>query len=282
MAFWDLADNRYREARTLLIFSAFGLILGPAVLLWLYWPTLTAALSGRDPVTAGVPAAKPTAAETARHTVFDQTRPWRDEMLQAVQAGNFERALEQAKKILEVRPGDEETWSQLAGIHRQMGDLSKAIAAYDRAMDLAPEPNDHYFYQRALLHRQLKDYPAALRDMKEAARLDPASADISNHLLILQLEGGEEQEALATMRSNIAMNLETQKPMWLMALAAQLMREGSFAQARDALAVFKANTPPAVYASLAADPFFDPYRENSAVHSFLQPAPPTPTPAPKP
>lgn len=278
MAFWDLADNRYREARTLLILSVLGLILGPAVLLWLYWPVLTAALRGDPPVIPGIPAATPVPAETARHTVFDQTRPLRDEMLQAMQAGDFDLALEQAKKILEARPGDEETWGKLAEIHRQMGDLSKAIAAYDHAMDLAAEPNEHYFYQRALLHRQLKDYPAALRDMKEAARLHPGSPDISNHLLILQLEGGEEEAALGTMRNNIAMNLETQKPMWLMALAAQLMREGSFAQARDALAVFKANVPPAVYASLAADPFFDPYRENSALHSLLQPAAPTPKP----
>lgn len=273
MAFWDLADNRYREARILLLLSILGLIVGPAVLLWLYWPVITGTASG------SAPAVHPTAPTTASATVvspkftaFDQTKPLREEMLQAVQAQDLDRAADVARKILELRPEDVDTWDRLAGIYRQKGDFAKAIAAYDRAVDLSMEPNPHFYYRRSLLHRRLRDYPAALRDMKEAARLDAGSATISNHLLILQLEGGEEPQAAATMRSNITMNLETQKPMWLMALAAQFMKEGDFGQARDALVAFKTRSSPEVFAELAADPFFDPYRDNPALQSFLQPA----------
>ena len=279
MAFWDFQDHRYREARNLLVLSVLGLIAGVGVLVWLYWPGRTNPEGTTAPVVAATPAstsrptATPAPAPAPTAPTAPRAKPLREEMLQALDAGEFDRAESLARQILEANPQDVDAWNRLGWIYKKRGDLPKALEAYDQTVNLPSEQKDYYLYQRALLHRQMKDYPSALRDMKQSAELNFSSVGVSNMLLILQIEGGEEDQAVRTMNSNAAMNLESQKPAWFLGLAAKLMKDGDFGQARDALATFKQSVPQDVFAELIDDPFFEPYRGQPALQSFFLPDP---------
>jgi tetratricopeptide (TPR) repeat protein/predicted aspartyl protease len=80
--------------------------------------------------------------------------------------------------------GDASEYARRGAALRARQELDQALQAYDRACELAPN-NADYFYQRALLHMQLRQSGPALADLDRTIQLDP------RHVAALLMRAGD-------------------------------------------------------------------------------------------
>jgi tetratricopeptide (TPR) repeat protein len=73
-------------------------------------------------------------------------------------------------------PGAHETFTLLGGIHLAIGERDKALAAFDRALQLAPD-DVSALAQRGRIHVDAGEHERALRDLDQAAALAPNDAE---------------------------------------------------------------------------------------------------------
>ena len=110
--------------------------------------------------------------------------------------GRNDQAVEQLRRIAELRPND-------APAHRRLGDalfatkdFEASAASFQRAIAIEPgHPRAHNNLGRALA--QLGDRAAAIRNYRQAIALDPSYAIAYNNLGIELVESGELEEASA-------------------------------------------------------------------------------------
>lgn len=94
---------------------------------------------------------------------------------QAKAVATYERAVDLARRHLEVNPKDGDAWADLSLYLVNLGKLDEARAAMDRALRLSPEgPTVHYY--AALLHSTVGELEAAFAELERAVSLgyDPA------------------------------------------------------------------------------------------------------------
>lgn len=87
----------------------------------------------------------------------------------------YERAVELARRHLEVNPKDGDAWADLSLYLVNLGRLDEARATMDRALGLSPDgPRVHYY--AALLHSTVGETEAAFAELERAVSLgyDPA------------------------------------------------------------------------------------------------------------
>jgi tetratricopeptide (TPR) repeat protein len=90
--------------------------------------------------------------------------------------GNYEEALQIFVDLLEKNPGYKEAHVAKAITLLQMGQLSDAREAFDRAIGL----DDNYaeaYANRGILNDRVGEYQAALKDYKKALQLNPELAE---------------------------------------------------------------------------------------------------------
>lgn len=256
MAFWHLQDNRYKQERILLLASVIGLVGGLGGLGWLYWqgdsfyaPALSSDLAA--------PLRQARETEEKRTRLADLHR----DLAIAVDARHPEAIERVALTILAEEPDDAEAFCRLGGVYAARGDYEKAFAAYDKAVSLPSKRKSFYLYQKACLFRARKDLPAAIAAMRESARLSPESAESANLLMIFQLEAGQDQAVREELKSYAALDLDSQRVMWLLGAAALALREGDTARARQSLEDFRQRVPADVFKVLTEDSYFDAYRD---------------------
>jgi serine/threonine-protein kinase len=86
-------------------------------------------------------------------------------------------ALREAEGLAEDMPGWGEAYAMLGQARRQVGKAEEALAAFDRALELAPDAPELYGY-RARLHWDAMRFEAAEADYTRALELAPQRADL--------------------------------------------------------------------------------------------------------
>jgi tetratricopeptide (TPR) repeat protein len=95
-------------------------------------------------------------------------------------AGDVSRAVADMAEIaageLSEGPGAHETFTLLGGIHLAIGERDKALAAFDRALELEPDDVSARA-QRARIHTESGENERALQDLDHAVKLAPDFAE---------------------------------------------------------------------------------------------------------
>jgi len=121
-------------------------------------------------------------------------------------------------------PKDWLIYCHRARIYLRMGEPDKAIADYNKALEL--KPKDHYLYRlRGDVRRQLKQWDQAVEDYSVAIRLKPAVRDLCSRAGVYGVLGEyEKAEADARRAVEIA---PKDRLGWLMLLDIEFSRGGS-------------------------------------------------------
>lgn len=261
MAFWDWEDYRYRQERILLIFSVFGIIAGPAALIWLFSHDAPPAYQPPVEIADSIPTASgPDKANLdALQRDFDA----------AIEMRDFAAAEEVGLRILEIKPDSENVVVQLGRMARDRGNFDEAMGIYDRAIAVKSTLLPYYIYQKALVLRKMGRSAEAVAEMQRGIAIDPGNVGLNNCLMITQIEAGNIQTVRDELKSYAMLNSDAQKSLWLLGQAALALHDGDFSQARTFISEFQRHVPPAVCDTLLNDPYFDQYRSNPATISYL-------------
>lgn len=115
---------------------------------------------------------------------------WREHCHEAYRwskIGEYERALAEIDRAIEIHPNYAESYVQRAMIHKAHGNRFKAIDDYSRAIDIDPSRYTiHYDLAQAL--RQLKMYRPAIESYLKAIELNPLMLEAYNNLGIAYRE----------------------------------------------------------------------------------------------
>jgi tetratricopeptide (TPR) repeat protein len=86
--------------------------------------------------------------------------------------GDYDRALVEINKAIELNPQDDKGYNDRAGIYAKLGDLEKAFADLDKAIELNPSSYPAY-YNRGRFYLKKRNYKLAIDDFTKFAELDP-------------------------------------------------------------------------------------------------------------
>ncbi len=266
MAFWDFEDNRYKGARALLIISILGVLvtaLGLTLLFWSYDETPA------EPA-AFAPAPEPTPAPPPgpEELRLAKLKELRIALGGAVDERDAAKMESLSRAILEIEPEDSGAWSHVGHARETRGEFSEALISYGKAIQFS-ESEPYYLYLRARLHRKQGDFPAAIKDLEEAARRDPASAGMANLLLIYKIQAGDAEEVRQIVTTYEQTQIHAQSNLWLFGAAALSLQDGNLNRAARYLDAFRNVAGPAILEELLADPFFDPYRNEAVLLPYF-------------
>lgn len=95
------------------------------------------------------------------------------EGLKAYMSGNYELAIKEFKRSIEINPSNPVPYSNIGYIYYDIGDLAKAYEYHSKAIDIDPNhANSHYGL--ALVYKAWKDYDRARYHWKEYLRIEPS------------------------------------------------------------------------------------------------------------
>ncbi len=94
---------------------------------------------------------------------------------------HLSEARQTLKQVVESCPPNETVLSELAGIHRQLGDIDEALLVAEALIGLRPRNADGYAL-RGELSRELGRQEAALRDFQRAFGFDPTGEEVARSL----------------------------------------------------------------------------------------------------
>jgi len=255
MAFWDFDDTRYKGARALLIISILGILVtafGLTLLFWSYDETPAESV-------AFVPTQEPPL-PNPEEVRLAKLKELRIELGQAVDERDAVKMESLSRAILEIAPEDSGAWSHVGYAQENREENSEALISYSKAVEFS-KTEPYYVYLRARLHRKMGDFPAAIKDLEEAARRDPASVGMANLLLIFKIQAGEVENVRQIIATYEQAQIHAQAGLWLIGAAALSLKDGEFDRAARCFDAFENAAGPAILAELLADPFFIPYRD---------------------
>ncbi len=257
MAFWDFEDNRYKGARALLIISVLGVLVTAFGLTLLFWSYDEA--PEETSVLAATPEPTPTPPPSPEELRIAKLKELRIALGGAVNARDGAKMESLSKAILEIEAQDSGAWSHVGYAQENREEFSEALISYGKAIEYsASEP--YYLYLRARLHRKQGDFPAAIKDLEEAARRDPASVGMANLLLIFKIQAGEVEEVRQIVETYEKTQIHAQANLWLLGAGALALQDGNLNRAARCFDAFQGTAGPAILAELLADPFFNAYR----------------------
>jgi len=99
--------------------------------------------------------------------------------------GNFEKAIEEFKKAIELKPGYADAYHNLANIYWQTNKINEAIKNYQKAIEI--NPNIWQSYQNlAAIYLEQKNFKLAEENLKKFIELQPANEKAKQLLNSLQ------------------------------------------------------------------------------------------------
>jgi len=119
----------------------------------------------------------------------------------AARAGKRDLAIQQFEQVM---PGDHESYTQLGQLYQQKGDLPRALAAFQKAADLAP--TDWRACARLAAAQQFAGLSAQARvNYRRALVLGADDPDLFNNLAYLEADTGSDlDDALALTQKTLA------------------------------------------------------------------------------
>ena len=120
--------------------------------------------------------------------------------------GDEERALADYDLCLKLRPNFASAYNNRGLIFMRRGDYERAFEEFNTAIKYPSNNPIRYihFYNRARLQTYRKQYPAAIADFAEAAKLNPEGPQVANYRCITYTEMGKFEEALADCNAALA------------------------------------------------------------------------------
>lgn len=97
------------------------------------------------------------------------------------QNGNFDLAVENFLKALDIEPNNSKIYNELAITYYYKRDYEKALSAFDRAIKINPSYAMAY-NNRGIIYSDLKQFEAAVENYKKAVELNPEYASAYNNL----------------------------------------------------------------------------------------------------
>ncbi len=260
-------DKRYEGFRKQMAFAGAAFLILAVGLTLLFWPREVPVMAELPPP-APLPTPTPPPPLTAERIRQAQLEERRWQLQRAVGERNWPEIEPRAQQVLEMEPGDGEAWHAIGWVQEKNGDAVAAAESYGKAITAGFLPA-HSHLKRAAMYRRLGKYAEAIRDLEESARLDPESTISPNLLLICQIQAGQPDSARSAVAGFEQAGLVANADRYLLGKAAVLLHQGDFPKAAQALADFQSRVPAPLFAVLAQDRFFDPYRSNPTVQQFL-------------
>lgn len=119
--------------------------------------------------------------------------------------GDKQKALAAYDRAIELDPEDADSYNNRGLLRAELGDPAGARADYDRAIEFSPQDSAAY-NNRGLLRAEQGDSVGALADYTRAIELNPEDADPSYNRGLTHHDGGDLHEALADFDRAIALN----------------------------------------------------------------------------
>ena len=112
---------------------------------------------------------------------------------------NYQKAIEHSNKAIELLPTFTGAYVNRGGSYLMLGDKDKAMADFNKSIELGTASNDPYlancYFNRGTLYCGLGDYAKAVADLNEATNLDPKNADAFVNCSISYRNMGQFQKA---------------------------------------------------------------------------------------
>jgi tetratricopeptide (TPR) repeat protein len=124
----------------------------------------------------------------------------------AVSEGKRAIAIQRYEGVVAHDPTSVVAWKSLGDVYQSQGDLSRAIANYEKASELAPRDED-VLNALALSQNAAGDIPAAIATFKKLLALDPQNAAVMNNLAFDLAETGTDLEQARLLAAAAARKL---------------------------------------------------------------------------
>jgi curved DNA-binding protein CbpA len=102
---------------------------------------------------------------------------YRDSAMDWSRKGDLDRAIADLERAIELAPQDPEAYRQRGNAWGRKGDVDQALADYDRALRIAPK-DSAIFHDRGLMWQRNKDLDKALVDLDHAVRMSFTAPEI--------------------------------------------------------------------------------------------------------
>ncbi|KJU87414.1 conserved hypothetical protein, membrane [Candidatus Magnetobacterium bavaricum] len=121
------------------------------------------------------------------------------------QSGDFEKALIQYQRAIELNPKDSEAYYNMGNVYQKQGDLDAAIKKYQTALKLNPDYFEAHNNLGNILFKQ-GQYQEAMEQYQEVIRLKPDYADAHNNLGSVYGILGRDDEAIEEFQRALKLN----------------------------------------------------------------------------
>lgn len=123
----------------------------------------------------------------------------------ALQQGDYQRAMEQLDIAVRIAPSDDQAWLRLGLAAQNAGEPDRAIAAFRRVLRMNPaHPGAHYAL--GALYVQQNALERALHHNQLAVSLQPQLAQAHENLALTLLKLGRRDEAIAYFQRSLALD----------------------------------------------------------------------------
>lgn len=134
-----------------------------------------------------------------------------NEANQSIRRGDYEGAIENYKKVLELDPDYLRAYFQMGFISTKLGEYDKAIGYYEKAVMVEPSFSKGWF-ALALAHQRNGDYEKALESLDRATSADPTYAKAYAQKGIIYLKQADYPSAEAAYNKAIQADPTYSKP----------------------------------------------------------------------
>ncbi|MDZ7374170.1 MAG: SpoIIE family protein phosphatase [candidate division KSB1 bacterium] len=93
----------------------------------------------------------------------------------------YEKAIEEFRRVVQSHPGDKEAWNILGNAYYRAGLLDEALRAYERVKELDPLDPDPY-ENMGVIFANRGHYARAIEEWQNILRMDPSRKDILYHI----------------------------------------------------------------------------------------------------
>lgn len=149
------------------------------------------------------------------------------EITQRVTRGDYDRAIEGYKQVLERNPRFTDAWSHLARTYEEAGRYEEAAAAYRKNLELAPSLAGELGLSLGLVYLNLRQYDDAVAHAKLAVDTNPAGA----HLLLARIAHAKKDYPETLRQARMALEFPSYRAAAMVLIAQGLVGQGKLEEA---------------------------------------------------
>lgn len=129
--------------------------------------------------------------------------------------GNLEKAVEEFKKAIELKPNYGDAYHNLANTYLQMGKKDKAVQNYQKALSVNPNLWQSYQNLAAVYFKEEK-YDLATQELEKAIKVNPQNANLYINLGIVYLKLERKEKAKGAFQKALEIDPENKKAQQLL------------------------------------------------------------------